>query len=45
MPAERVEVFAGYRVVAMDIDGEADSRDAAVDVQVGGWFVGGEFRF
>lgn len=45
VPAERLELFAGYRYVSMDADGIAGSRDAAVDLQVHGWFLGGEYHF
>jgi hypothetical protein len=44
-PNERIDVFAGYRFLSMDSGGEASNRDANVDLQVQGWFVGGAFRF
>lgn len=44
-PTEDINVFAGYRYIAKDSSGEADSRDAEVDIVVQGWFLGGEFRF
>lgn len=45
VPAESVEVFAGYRLLTIDARGTAGSRDADLDLRIDGWFVGGGFRF
>lgn len=44
-PTDDVEVFAGYRYLSIDSKGIASSRDAKVDIDVHGWFLGGAFRF
>ncbi|MGA1018856.1 MAG: hypothetical protein ACO3YY_12840 [Phycisphaerales bacterium] len=42
---DKVEFHTGYRAVGIDANGNADDRQAAVDLIVHGWFVGGSFRF
>lgn len=44
-PVEHVEVFAGYRWIALDARGESEDRDFTADLDLGGWFVGGGLRF
>lgn len=44
-PVEHVEFFAGYRWLSIDANGEADGRDTTIDLELGGWFVGGGMRF
>jgi hypothetical protein len=44
-PGTHVELFVGYRLIVMDADGEAASRDFAGDIDVSGWLVGGGVRF
>lgn len=44
-PTEQIDLFGGYRFLSMDSDGIASGRDAKVDLQIHGWFLGGAFRF
>ena len=44
-PTPLVEIFAGYRQIRLDGDGEADDRDFAIDLDVAGWMVGGGVSF
>lgn len=44
-PVENVEVFAGYRWIAMDSSGSTDGQDYAADLNLSGWFLGGGLRF
>ncbi|MBX3463960.1 MAG: hypothetical protein KF830_12380 [Planctomycetes bacterium] len=40
-----VEVFAGYRLLDIDANGDTGTDSFAVDLQVRGWVVGGGLRF
>ena len=38
-------VFAGYRMLHVDGEGTVDDQSFATDLDVGGWMIGGGFRF
>lgn len=38
-------VFAGYRYISINGEGDADSGDFATDLQIQGWVIGGGVRF
>lgn len=44
-PVEHLELLAGYRLIDMDAEGIASSRDFDVDAQFEGWFLGAGLRF
>ncbi len=44
-PTDQVDFRAGYRFLSMDTGGDAGSRNAEVDLQVQGWFLGGGLHF
>ena len=44
-PANWVNLFAGYRMIDLDVQGIDDNERYDVDLQLGGLLVGGGFRF
>jgi hypothetical protein len=44
-PANWVNLFAGYRMIDLDVQGIDDNERYDVDLQLGGFLVGGGFRF
>ena len=40
-----LQLFGGYRLIDIDANGDTGSESFGVDVQVGGWVVGGGLRF
>ncbi|MEY4673222.1 MAG: hypothetical protein RL148_1006 [Planctomycetota bacterium] len=44
-PFDHFELVAGYRLIDMDANGIASSRDFDVDARFEGWFVGAGLRF
>ena len=44
-PSEKFSLFAGYRWIKMDANGLADSRQYESNIEVSGWYVGGELTF
>ena len=43
--APRGELFAGYRFLDIDANGDTGSESFVLDLHVGGWFVGGGIHF
>lgn len=44
-PLDNLFLFAGYRWIIIDADGESDSQRFRADLELSGWQVGGGFRF
>lgn len=44
-PIDHLELLLGYRLIGMDADGIASSRDFDVDARFEGWFLGAGLRF
>ena len=44
-PSEKFSLFAGYRWIKMDANGIADSRAYESNIEISGWYVGGELTF
>lgn len=44
-PVDHFEIVAGYRLIDMDANGIASSRDFDVDARFEGWFLGAGLRF
>ena len=44
-PFRHVELFAGYRYISIDADGDADGQDFRADLVLQGWMVGGGITF
>ena len=42
---EHGSIVAGYRLLDLDANGDADEDSFAIDLQIRGWFVGGGTRF
>lgn len=42
---EHGNVVAGYRILDLDANGDANEDSFAIDLQIRGWFVGGGIRF
>jgi hypothetical protein len=44
-PFAHAEVFAGYRFLSIDADGDADGQDFRADLRLQGWMIGGGITF
>jgi hypothetical protein len=44
-PTPLLNLFAGYRMISMELDGEVDNQDFFADITLSGWIIGGGVRF
>jgi hypothetical protein len=44
-PTELLELFVGYRLISLEVDGEVDGDTVDADLELSGWMIGGGVRF
>ena len=44
-PTPQFNLFAGYRVITVQVEGEVDNQDFFADITLSGWIIGGGVRF